>query len=119
METIYKTFDGKTFKDKDDALLYEEKFHQGVKMWNRDGEVVYSTRDAFVVHLMDEKACSAFFALSRAEGDYEVNGIEEGEDYGLFLWDDCIDTYNYIGKYELTSLMVAYKYLVSIGKMEG
>ena len=113
MEIIYKTFDGKEFDNEADACFHESVVLEGIKMWNRDGREVNTTEGAFVLYLENEEANRGFFALAMAQGDSDICGIIEGEDYGLFLWDECSKEYRWIDDEELSVLMVAAKYIKS------
>lgn len=96
MELIYRTIDGKEFTNKTDACLHESTLLDGIIMLNLDNEVVQSTSQAFLVWLKDENANLAFHAIARREEDEAVKSISEGEDYGLFYWDEGLEEYRWI-----------------------
>lgn len=105
MEIIYRAKDGKEFTNENDCLTHENRI-DGVKMWRR-GARTNETSKAFIVYLRDEEANLAFFEMARAQGDEDIAGIVEGEDHGLFMWDDWESTYRYIAEDELLALAVA------------
>lgn len=107
MEIIYRAKDGKEFTNKEDCLTYENGIDgiDGVRMWNR-GARTNETAKAFILYLKDVQANLAFFEMARAQGDDDIVGIVEGEDYGLFVWDEWESTYRYIGSDELLALVV-------------
>lgn len=113
MEIIYKTFDGKIFDNETDACFHESVVLEGIKMWNRDGREVNQTSGAFVLYLENETANCGFFALARAQNDSDIRGITEGEDYGLFYWDELTNEYRWLDNEELSVIMIAANYLES------
>ena len=96
MQIIYRAFDGKEFDNEADCLKHESKFMDGVIMLNRHNAVVDRTDHAFLVWLRDEEANLAFHALARTQGDNDVHSICEGEDYGLFYWDEGYAEYRWL-----------------------
>ena len=96
MQIIFRTVDGKDFTSEMEARQHESKLYDGVIMLNRDNKRVYKTSCAFLVWLRDEEANLAFHAMARAEGDGYVKSITEGEDYGLFYWDEGLEEYRWI-----------------------
>lgn len=111
MKIIYRTFDGKEFDNEADACYHESVIRDDIKMWTREGQPATQTIDAFVLYLENEDANKGFFALAREQKDTLIRGLEEGEDYGLFYWDDCIESYHWIDEEELSVLMVAFDFL--------
>ena len=96
MQIIFRTVDGKEFTSEIEARQHENKVYDGVIMFNRDNKRVYETSRAFLVWLRDEEANLAFHAMARGEGDEAVKSIMEGEDYGLFYWDEGFEEYRWI-----------------------
>ena len=111
MEIIYRTFDGKEFDNETDARQHESVLHDGIKMWDRTGKLCEETSAAFVLYLADEEANLAFFKMAEEQGDDNITGITEGEDYGLYLWDEYSNVYRWIDDEEVSVLMVAANYL--------
>ena len=96
MQIVYKTIDGRIYENENDAREHEAKIYNGVIMLNRENKRVYETSRAFLVWLKDENANLAFHAMARGEGDDAVKSITEGEDYGLFYWDEGLEEYRWI-----------------------
>lgn len=96
MEIIYRTIDGKEFASKTEAEQHEFKLNDGIIMLNRNGQQVFETSRAYLVWLKDEAANLAFYSKARAEGDTAVKSITEGEDYGLYYWDEGYEEYRWI-----------------------
>lgn len=96
MELIYRTIDGKEFDNEADACFHESVLMDSVIMLNRNNQVVQSTSQAFLVWLKDESANLAFHAMARRECDAGVKSITEGEDYGLYYWDEGFEEYHWI-----------------------
>lgn len=96
MKIIYRAFDGKEFDNEADCCYYESQSMNVVIMLNRNNEVVDRTDHAFLVWLKDENANLAFHALARLQGDNDVHSIMEGEDYGLFYWDEGYGEYRWL-----------------------
>ena len=96
MQIIYRAIDGKEFDNEADCCYHESEIADNVIMLNRDNKRVYETSKAFLVWLRDEDANLAFHAMARAEGDDAVKSITEGEDYGLFYWDEGLEEYRWI-----------------------
>ena len=96
MQIIFRTVDGKDFTSEMEARQHESQLYDGVIMLNRDNKRVYETSRAFLVWLKDENANLAFHAMARAEGDDAVKSIAEGEDYGLFYWDEGLEEYRWL-----------------------
>ena len=113
MEIIYRAKDGKEFTNKEDCLTYENGI-DGVRMWCRNGRT-NETGKAFILYLKDEQANLAFFEMARNQGDDDISGIVEGEDYGLFMWNEWEGTYCYIANDDLITLTAAANNL----RMEG
>lgn len=111
MEIIYRTFDGKEFDNEADACYHESVIRDGIKMWSREGALTNKTIDAFVLYLKNEDANKGFFALAREQRDACIKGLEEGEDYGLFYWDECTESYHWLDEEELSVLMIACDFL--------
>ena len=96
MELIYRTIDGKEFTNEADACYYENLLMNNIVMLNRNGEVVQTTSNAFLVWLKDVNANLAFHAIAKHQGDPDVYSIMKGEDYGLFYWDEGLEAYRWI-----------------------
>ena len=96
MQIIFRTVDGKDFTSEIEARQHESKLYDGIIMLNRNNKRVYETSQAFLVWLKDENANLAFHAIARAEGDDAVKSITEGEDYGLYYWDEGYEEYRWI-----------------------
>ena len=96
MQIIFRTVDGKDFTSETEARQHESQLYDGVIMLNRDNKRVYETSRAFLVWLRDEDANLAFHAMARGENDDAVKSITEGEDYGLFYWDEGLEEYRWI-----------------------
>lgn len=111
MEIIYRTFDGKEFDNEADAAYHEHITREAVKMWNREGGEVQDTASGFVVYLPNEEANRAFFAMARAQGDNLVSGIIEGEDFGLFFYDEMNATYRWVDDDERRALTAAFNHI--------
>ena len=96
MQIIFRTVDGKDFTSEIEARQHESQLYDGIIMLNRDNKRVYQTSCAFLVWLKDENANLAFHAMARAEGDDAVKSITEGEDWGLYYWDEGLEEYRWI-----------------------
>lgn len=96
MQIIYRAFDGKEFDNEADCLKHESQSMDGIVMLDVRGNVVQNTNSGFLVWLRDEDANLAFHALARLQGDNDVNSITEGEDYGLFYWDEGYAEYRWL-----------------------
>jgi uncharacterized protein involved in tellurium resistance len=109
MEIIYRAKDGKEFTNEKDCLIYENHL-DGVRMWCRNGGCCSRTNEtskAFVLYLKDEQANRAFFEMARKQNDGGVMGIVEGEDHGLFMWNEWEGIYCYISNEDLIALAAA------------
>ena len=93
MQIIYRAIDGKEFDNELACQHHELHLQQGVIMLNRSNKRVHETSQALLVWLKDESANLAFHAMARAEGDDAVESIVEGENYGLFYWDEGYEEY--------------------------
>lgn len=96
MQIIYRAFDGKEFDNEADCCYHEFESMDGIVMLNLRGNVVQETKSAFLVWLKDENANRAFHALARVQRDDDVHSICEGEDYGLFYWDEGLEEYRWL-----------------------
>jgi hypothetical protein len=96
MQIIYRAMDGKEFDNQLDCQHHELHLQQRIVMLNHNGEQVHETSRAYLVWLKDVEANLAFHAMARAENDNFVKSIIEGEDYGLFYWDEGYDEYRWI-----------------------
>lgn len=105
MELIYRAYDGKEFKTAEECIKHEDNISNGIIMLNRKGEVVHRTENAIFVWLRDEAANLAFHALAREQGDKMVSSIAEGEDYGLFYWEEGYDEYRWFDTDMLNNLV--------------
>ena len=98
MQIIYRAFDGKEFDNEADCCYYESEIENSVIMLNRNNERVYNTSSAFLVWLRNEEANLAFHAMARKEGDKDVKSITEGEDWGLYYWDEGYNEYRWLDR---------------------
>ena len=98
MQIIYRAIDGKEFDNEPDCCYHESQIVDGIIMLNRDNKRVFETSKAFLVWLKDENSNLAFHAMARAEGDDFVKSITEGEDYGLFYWDEGLEEYRWLDR---------------------
>ena len=96
MQIIFRTADGKDFTSEMEARQHESQLYDGVIMLNRNNERVYETSNAFLVWLKDENANLAFHAMARRERDDAVKSITEGEDWGLYYWDEGYEEYRWL-----------------------
>ena len=96
MQIIYRAFDGKEFDNEADCCYHEAQVMDGVVMLDVRGNVVQNTNSGYLVWLRDENANLAFHALARLQGDNDVGSICEGEDYGLFYWDEGYCEYRWL-----------------------
>ena len=96
MQIIYRAVDGKEFDNELACQHHELHLQQDIIMLNRNNKRVYETSKAFLVWLRDEDANLAFHAMARGEGDDAVKSITEGEDYGLFYWDEGLEEYRWL-----------------------
>ena len=96
MQIIYRAIDGKEFDNELACQHHELHLRDNVIMLNRNNERVFETSRAFLVWLRDEDANLAFHAMARAEGDDAVKSITEGEDYGLYYWDEGLEEYRWL-----------------------
>ena len=111
MQIIYRAIDGKEFDNELECQHHELHLQQDVIMFNRCNQRVYETSKAFLVWLRDEDANLAFHAMARAEGDDAVKSITEGEDFGLYYWDEGLEEYRWIDS-EMVEGLVMMKQLV-------
>ena len=116
MEIIYKAVDDKLFATEADCLQHEKEVASNVIMYTRDGRRTESTCMAFVVWLKDEAANLAFHAMAEVQNDPDVGSIVKGEDYGLFLWDECTEEYRYVSEEEVFALMAITEAIRERGK---
>ena len=96
MQIIFRTADGKDFTSEIEARQHESQLYDGIIMFNRNNERVYETSQAFLVWLKDEDANLAFHAMARRERDDAVKSITEGEDWGLYYWDEGYEEYRWL-----------------------
>ena len=96
MQIVYRAIDGKEFDNEADCCYHESEIADNVIMLNRDNKRVYETSRAFLVWLRDEEANLAFHAMARGEHDDAVKSITEGEDYGLYYWDEGLEEYRWL-----------------------
>ena len=96
MQIIYRAIDGKEFDNEADCCYHEHELKDGIIMLDRYGNPTNETCNALFVWLRDEEANVAFHAMARAQGDGLVSSITEGEDYGLFYWDEGYEEYRWI-----------------------
>ena len=105
MELIYRAHDGKEFKTAEECIKHEDIISNGIIMLNRKGEVVHRTEQAIFVWLRDEASNLAFHALAKQQGDNMVSSIAEGDDYGLFYWEEGYDEYRWFDTDMLNNLI--------------
>lgn len=87
MEIKYMSFDGKYF-DKSEDCLAHEKNNPLFKMWGENG-VTANPEEVFVVHLINDiESAKSFVALCERE-DISHDGIDNYNDAGFYLWDEC------------------------------
>ena len=106
MQIIYRAIDGKEFDNELACQHHELHLQDSVIMLNRNNKRVYETSKAFLVWLRDEDANLAFHAMARAEGDDAVKSITEGEDYGLYYWDEGLEEYRWLDPEMIEGLFV-------------
>lgn len=105
MEVVYRAIDGKEFDNEADCCYHEHVLKEGIIMMRRDGKITNQTDEGFLVWLRDESANLVFHSMAEEQGDKQVTSIVKGEDYGLFLWDDCVESYRWIDAEELERLV--------------
>ena len=98
MQIIFRTVDGKDFTSEIEARQHETKIYDGIIMFDRNNKRVYETSQVFLVWLKDEDANLAFHTMARAEGDDMVKSITEGEDWGLYYWDEGLEEYRWLDR---------------------
>ena len=98
MKIVFQTNDGMNFDNEQDARVHEAEIgnSDSLIMLNRHGEVVNKTKDAWLIYLKNEAANLAFFALAESQGDYGIEGLEKGEDHGLFYWSEWDGGYKWV-----------------------
>ena len=106
MQIIYRAFDGKEFDNEADCCYHESEIKDGIIMLDRNGKPTDETSNALFVWLRDVSANLAFHAMAKAQCDDMVSSIAEGEDYGLFYWDEGWDEYRWVDKEVFNGLMV-------------
>lgn len=116
MKVIYQTADGFVFDTEEQARAHEEKILSGLKMWNRAGHEVHFTTEAFVVYMRDTNANQLFFQLARDQEDDGIAGLVEGEDDGLFYFDEWNGEYRYVDNDMLCALTAACEYVNKMKK---
>lgn len=96
METVYRTLDGKIFRDSADAAMYEQQILAQVKMWNWDKNPTNDTSQARVIHLIGAQAGAIFKAMVAAN-EFETDEISDSDidddDTGWFYWDEFQECY--------------------------
>lgn len=107
MEIIYRAIDGKEFDNEADCCYHESVLQDSIIMLNRAGCPTKVTEEAFVLWLRDVDANLAFHAIAEKQGDDQISSIMKGEDYGLFMWDECREEYLWVDDEQLHCLMVA------------
>lgn len=115
MQIIYRSIDGKEFNNREDCLRHESQSMDGIIMLDRNGNITEETRDALFVWLRDVEANLAFHAIAKAQGDNYVSSITEGEDWGLFYWEEGYDEYRWVDKEVLNGLLVMNKLIKGKG----
>ena len=115
MQIIYRAIDGKEFDNEADCCYHEHELKDGIIMLDREGNPTTETCKALFVWLRDEDANLAFHAMARAEGDDAVKSITEGEDWGLYYWEEGYDEYRWVDKEILNGLMVMNKLIKEKG----
>ena len=110
MQIIYRTIDGEEFLDKNEAEEYEKSLRDDVKMWTRDGRETDRTVDAYVVFLKNEFSADVFLGIAAEQNDEALSGIESG-DFGMFIWNEWEETYQYIDPDFRRGVIIAQKYI--------
>jgi hypothetical protein len=110
MQIIYRAIDGEEFLDKNEAVAYEKSLRDDVKMWTRGGQEASCTEDAYVVLLKNESSADVFLGIAAEQKDEALSGIDSG-DYGLFVWNEWEQTYQYIDSDFRKGIITAQKYL--------
>lgn len=95
METVYRTFDGRIFREPADAMQHEQSIIEHLEMWDRDGNPTTDTRNAMFVHMHDETGAKMFLDAAKANEDI-TEGIGSAEDYGFYYWNEYQDYYQYV-----------------------
>lgn len=115
MQIIYRTIDGKEFDNEADACYHENELKDGIIMLDRNGNPTGETCNALFVWLRDVEANLAFHAMAKAQGDNCVSSITEGEDWGLFYWEENYEEYRWVDKEVLNGLLVMNKFIKEKG----
>lgn len=88
--TCFKTFDGKDFEDRGDAIWheYEELIKlEELKVMNESGNKA-DLSDCEVVYIETQRALETFIAVNEYEG-YYYNGLDgEISELGWYFWDE-------------------------------
>ena len=98
MEVIFKAKDGTMFDSAEECVQYELELANKEKDWQAwgwSGEPTDITANAVVVKLNTEDAAAQFLIAADAEGDYDIKGIESGDE-GWFFYDEGSDRYVFI-----------------------
>ena len=98
MEVIFKAKDGTIFYSAEECVQYELEVMNKAKDWQAwgwDGEPTTKTSHAVVVKLNNEDAAAQFLIAADAEGDYNIKGIEAGDE-GWFFYDEGIEQYVFV-----------------------
>ena len=115
MQIIYRTIDGKEFDNEADACYHENNIEEGIIMLDREGNLTNETCNALFVWLRDVEANLAFHAMAREQGDNCVSSITEGEDWGLYYWEEGYDEYRWVDNETLNGLLIMDKLIKKKG----
>ena len=115
MQIIYKTIDGKEFDNEFDACRHEDCIKDGIIMLDRNGKPTDETCKALFVWLRDVDANLAFHAMAKEQRDGFVSSITEGEDWGLYYWEEGYDEYRWVDKDTLNGLIIMDKLIKEKG----
>ena len=98
MEVIFKAKDGTMFDSAEECVQYEATLDYRAKDWEAwgwDGKPITKTLHAVVVKLNNEDAAAQFLIAADTEGDYNIKGIEAGDE-GWFFYDEGIEQYVFV-----------------------
>ena len=95
MEVIFKAKDGTMFDSAEACVQYEATLDYRAKDWEAwgwDGKPTTKTLHAVVVKLNNEDAAAQFLIAADTEGDYNIKGIEAGDE-GWFFYNEGSEQY--------------------------
>lgn len=97
MITLYKTMDGKMFRDPFEAQKHEGKIDATVRMWDWQNHPTTDANTARVVYLKGEKAAQCFISMCEDGGGQVPETYEIGEgDEGWYYWDEGAEQYHWL-----------------------